>query len=136
MIFGFAQMRALPTRFNDDPSRASRPFDRDRDGFVLGEGAWMLTLETEAHAEARARIYAWVEGYASTCDAYHRVQMEPSGEHIVRAMALAVERAGRRLEEIDYISYHGTSTPLNDVVEVRCVRRLLGPLAERVPGNL
>jgi 3-oxoacyl-[acyl-carrier-protein] synthase II len=129
-------MRAVSTRYNDAPAEASRPFDRGRDGFVLGEGAWIVVLEDEARARARgARPYATVEGYGSTCDAYHRVQMDPDGEQIVRAMRLAVERAGRALEEIGYVNYHGTSTVLNDAVESRCVRRLFGRLADRVPGS-
>ena len=136
MIFGFSRMRAVSVRYNDRPASASRPFDRGRDGFVLGEGAWMMVLEREARARARgAHVYAIVEGYGSTCDAYHRVQMDPEGEQIVRAMQLAVERAGRRLEEIGYVNYHGTSTVLNDAVESRCVRRLFGPLADRLAGS-
>jgi len=136
MILGFTRMKVMATRFNDTPSRASRPFDRDRDGFVLGEGAWMLTLEREDRARARgAHIYASVDGYGSTCDAYHRVQMDPAGEQIVRAMRLALERAGRTADQIGYVNYHGTSTPLNDAVEARCVRRLLGPSADRTPGS-
>ena len=136
MIFGFSRMKVVATRFNERPAEASRPFDRLRDGFVLGEGAWMLALELESRARARgARIYACIEGYGSTCDAYHRVQMDPEGEQIVRALRLAIERSGRAVEEIGYINYHGTSTPLNDAVEVRCVRRMFGPLAERVPGS-
>jgi len=136
MILGFSKMRAVSTRFNDTPDGASRPFDRDRDGFVLGEGAWMVVLEREERARARgARIYAAVEGYGSTCDAYHRVQMDPDGEQIVRAMTLAVERSGRALDEIGYVNYHGTSTQLNDAVESRCVRRFFGARAERVPGS-
>jgi 3-oxoacyl-[acyl-carrier-protein] synthase II len=136
MIFGFSKMRAVSTRYNDTPAEASRPFDRDRDGFVLGEGAWMVVLEREDRARARgAPIYAIVEGYASTCDAYHRVQMDPEGEQIIRAMRLAIDRSGRPIEEIGYINYHGTSTVLNDAVEARCVRRLFGPLAGRVAGS-
>ncbi|HXG56208.1 MAG TPA: beta-ketoacyl-[acyl-carrier-protein] synthase family protein [Vicinamibacterales bacterium] len=136
MMFGFSKMRAVSTKYNDRPSEASRPFDRDRDGFVLGEGAWMLVLEREDRARARgARVYATVDGYGSTCDAYHRVQMDPQGAEIVRAMSLAVERSGRALEEIGYVNYHGTSTQLNDAVEARCVRRFLGARAERVPGS-
>jgi 3-oxoacyl-[acyl-carrier-protein] synthase II len=136
MIFGFSRMKVVATRFNDCPGQASRPFDRDRDGFVLGEGAWMVVLEREERARARgARVYATVEGYASTCDAYHRVQMDPRGEQIVRAMRMAIERSGRALEEIGYINYHGTSTQLNDAVEVRCVRRLFGTLADGIPGS-
>jgi 3-oxoacyl-[acyl-carrier-protein] synthase II len=136
MIFGFSKMRAVSTRYNDAPAEASRPFDRGRDGFVLGEGAWMLTLEREDRARARgARIYATVDGYASTCDAYHRVQMDPDGEQIVRAMSLAVQRSGRSIEEIGYVNFHGTSTVLNDAVEARCVREVFGARADRVAGS-
>jgi 3-oxoacyl-[acyl-carrier-protein] synthase II len=136
MLFGFARMQAVSTRYNERPEEASRPFDRGRDGFVLGEGAWMVVLEREDRARARgATIYATVDGYGSTCDAYHRVQMDPAGAEIVRAMQLAVGRSGRALEEIGYVNYHGTSTVLNDAVESRCVRRLFGRLADRVPGS-
>ena len=135
MIFGFTKMRAVATKYNDRPAAASRPFDRGRDGFVLGEGAWMVVLEREDRARARgARVYATIDGYGSTCDAYHRVQMDPDGEHIMRAMRLAVERSGRALDEIGYVNYHGTSTVLNDAVESRCVRELFGG-ATRVPGS-
>ena len=136
MIFGFSRMRAVSTRYNDTPHAASRPFDRGRDGFVLGEGAWMMTVERAERARARgARIYATVEGYASTCDAYHRVQMAPDGEQIIRCMSEAIQRSGRAVEEIGYVNYHGTSTQLNDAVESKCTRRVLGRLAERVPGS-
>src|SRR5438309_3837907 len=136
MIFGFSRMRAIATRYNDAPAEASRPFDRARDGFILGEGAWMVVLEREDRARARgARIYAPIDGYGSTCDAYHRVQMDPEGEQIVRAMALAIERSGRRRDDIGYVSYHGTSTVLNDAVESRCVRQLFGDHAERLAGS-
>jgi 3-oxoacyl-[acyl-carrier-protein] synthase II len=136
MIFGFSKMRAVSTRYNDMPAAASRPFDAGRDGFVLGEGAWMTVLEREDRARARgAHIYATVDGHGSTCDAYHRVQMHPDGEQIVRAMRLAIERSGRALEEIGYVNYHGTSTVLNDAVESKCVRQLFGPMADRVPGS-
>jgi 3-oxoacyl-[acyl-carrier-protein] synthase II len=136
MIFGFSKMRAVSTAFNDTPAAASRPFDAGRDGFVLGEGAWMLVLEREERARARgARVYATVDGYGSTCDAYHRVQMDPDGEQIVRAMQMAVDRSGHAPEEIGYVNYHGTSTVLNDAVESRCVRRLFGGLADGVPGS-
>ncbi|MBI3492075.1 MAG: beta-ketoacyl synthase, partial [Acidobacteria bacterium] len=112
------------------------PFDKGRDGFVLGEGAWMLVIEREDRARARgAKVYASIDGYASTCDAYHRVQMAPDGEEIVRAIELAITRAGRRPEEIGYISYHGTSTMLNDVVESRSVRRVFGDHADRLAGS-
>jgi 3-oxoacyl-[acyl-carrier-protein] synthase II len=136
MIFGFSKMRVVATRYNDNPAAASRPFDRDRDGFVLGEGAYMLVLEREDRARERgARVYATIDGYGSTCDAYHRVQMNPDGEQIVRAMRLAIERSGHPLEEIGYVNFHGTSTVLNDAVESRCVRHLFGRLADRVPGS-
>ncbi len=136
MIFGFSKMRAVATRYNDYGAEASRPFEKSRDGFVLGEGAWMLVLEREERARARgAHIYATVDGYGSTCDAYHRVQMDPQGEQIVRAMSLAVERSGHAREEIGYVNYHGTSTVLNDAVEARCVREFFGPLADRVAGS-
>lgn len=136
MIFGFSRMRAVSTHYNDRGAEASRPFDRGRDGFVLGEGAWMLTLELESRAHARgARIYATIDGYASTCDAYHRVQMDPDGEQIVRCMQTAIARAGRAAGEIGYINYHGTSTQLNDAIEARCTRLAFGALAERIPGS-
>jgi 3-oxoacyl-[acyl-carrier-protein] synthase II len=136
MIFGFSKMRAVPTTYNDRPAEASRPFDLDREGFVLGEGAWMVVLEREDRARARgATVYATVDGYGSTCDAYHRVQMDPDGEQIVRAMQLAIERSGRPIEDLGYVNYHGTSTVLNDAVEARCVRRLLGARASAVPGS-
>jgi len=136
MIFGFSKMRVVATRYNDAPDAASRPFDRGRDGFVLGEGAWMVVLEREDRARARgARVYATIDGYGSTCDAYHRVQMHPDGQQIVHAMRLAVQRSGHTLEEIGYVNYHGTSTMLNDAMEARCVRELLGPLADSVPGS-
>ena len=136
MIFGFARMRAVSTRYNERPMAASRPFDRDRDGFVLGEGAWMFVLEREDRALARgATCYARIEGYGSTCDAYHRVQMDPDGDEIVRCLEIAVQKSGRHAEEIGYINYHGTSTQLNDAIESRCVRRFFGDHADRVPGS-
>jgi 3-oxoacyl-[acyl-carrier-protein] synthase II len=136
MMFGFGRMRAVSTHYNDRPAAASRPFDRGRDGFVLGEGAWMLVLEREDRAIARgATRYARIEGYASTCDAYHRVQMDPEGHEIVRCIESALARANRRVEEIGYINYHGTSTQLNDAVEARCVRRVFGRHADAVPGS-
>jgi 3-oxoacyl-[acyl-carrier-protein] synthase II len=136
MMYGFSRMKAVSMAYNDTPSLASRPFDRGRDGFVLGEGAWMVTLEREDRARARgARMYASIDGYASTCDAFHRVQMAPSGVEIVRAMTLALDRGGRRPEEIGYVNFHGTSTILNDAIESRCVREVFGPHAERLAGS-
>ena len=136
MMFGFSRMRVVSTAYNETPALASRPFDRGRDGFVLGEGAWMMVLEREDRARARgARVYASIDGYASTCDAYHRVQMAPDGIEIVRAMTLALDRSGRAPEQIGYVSYHGTSTVLNDAIESRCVRQLFGRHAERLAGS-
>jgi 3-oxoacyl-[acyl-carrier-protein] synthase II len=136
MIFGFSRMKAVSMAYNEQPAQASRPFDKGRDGFVLGEGAWMLVLEREDRARARgATIYASVDGYGSTCDAYHRVQMAPDGEQIVRAMSLAVARSGRARDEIGYVNFHGTSTVLNDAVESRCVRQMFGAHAERLAGS-
>lgn len=136
MIFGFSRMKVVSMAYNDCPEEASRPFDKGRDGFVLGEGAWIIVLEREDRARARgARIYASIDGYASTCDAYHRVQMAPDGKEIVRAINLAIEKSGRRQEEIGYVSYHGTSTILNDAVESRCVRQVFGDHAERLVGS-
>ena len=136
MIFGFCRMRVTSTKYNDRPAEASRPFDRGRDGFVLGEGAWLMTIEREERARDRgAKIYATVDGYGSTCDAYHRVQMDPDGTEIVRAIELALKRSGRPREEIGYVNYHGTSTTLNDAVESRCVRRVFGSRADSIPGS-
>ena len=136
MIFGFSRMKVVSMAYNDRPAHASRPFDKGRDGFVLGEGAWMMAIEREDRALARgATIYAAIEGYASTCDAYHRVQMAPHGEEIVRAMSLALERSGRRHDEIGYVNYHGTSTVMNDAVESRCVRQVFGDHADRLAGS-
>ena len=136
MMFGFSRMRVMPGSFNGTPAEASRPFDRGREGFVLGEGAWMMVLEREDRALARgAKRYASIDGYGSTCDAYHRVQMAPSGEEIVRAMSLAIERSGRPLRDIGYVNYHGTSTQLNDAVESRCVREVFGAYADRLAGS-
>ena len=136
MIFGFSRMKVVSMAYNERPAEASRPFDSARDGFVLGEGAWMMVLEREDRARARgAKIYASIDGYGSTCDAYHRVQMAPAGDEIVRALAIAIERSGRRREEIGYVSYHGTSTVINDRVESHCVRQVFGPLADRLAGS-
>lgn len=136
MMFGFSRMRVVSSAYNERPNEASRPFDRGRDGFVLGEGAWMVVLEREDRARARgATIYASIDGYGSTCDAYHRVQMAPDGKEIVRALELAIGRSGRALEEIGYVNFHGTSTLLNDAVESQCVRQVFGAQAERLAGS-
>jgi 3-oxoacyl-[acyl-carrier-protein] synthase II len=136
MMYGFSRMRVVSMAYNDTPALASRPFDRRRDGFVLGEGAWMVTLEREDRARARgARIYASIDGYGSTCDAFHRVQMAPDGVEIVRAMSKAIDKSGRARESIGYVNFHGTSTVLNDAIESRCVREVFGTHAERLAGS-
>lgn len=125
-VAGFSNMKALSTR-NNDPERASRPFDSGRDGFVLGEGAGMVVLETLNHAKKRnAKIYGELAGYAATADAYHLTHPHESGEGAVRAMRLALNNAGLELDEIDYVNAHGTSTPLNDKIETLAIKNVFG----------
>jgi 3-oxoacyl-[acyl-carrier-protein] synthase II len=136
IMTGFCIMRIVSSSFNETPEAASRPFARDRDGFVLGEGAWMFVMEREETARERgARIYAEVAGYGSTCDAYHRVRLDESGEEPARARRLAMKEAGVDPQQIDYLNYHGTSTDLNDRVETRAVKLAFGTHATRLPGS-
>ncbi|MDY7015534.1 MAG: beta-ketoacyl-ACP synthase II [Cyanobacteriota bacterium] len=129
---GFGSMRALSTR-NDDPAHASRPFDRDRDGFVMGEGCGILLLEDLQQALDRgAKIYAEIVGYAMTCDAYHMTAPIPEGYGATRSMELAMADAGVTPAQIDYINAHGTSTPANDKTETKAIKKALGQEAYRV----
>ena len=133
---GFVMMRIVSTGWESDPPRASRPFCADRDGFVLGEGAWMFVLEDSQRARARgAKIYGEIRGYGATCDAHHRVRLDETGEEPARAMSLALKEAGLRPDAVDYLAYHGTSTELNDRVETRAVRRAFGRRAAVLPGS-
>jgi 3-oxoacyl-[acyl-carrier-protein] synthase II len=131
-VGGFANMRALSTR-NEDPQRASRPFDRDRDGFVIAEGSGMLVLESLEHAEARgARIYAEVAGYGANGDAYHITSPAPGGEGASMCMQLALADGGIDPLEVDYINAHGTATPYNDANETLAIKRVFGEQAARL----
>lgn len=130
---GFDVLRAMSTR-NDDPQRASRPFDRERDGFVMAEGAGVLVFEELDHARRRgARIYAEVLGFGMTADAHHITEPDPEGESLCKAVRDALRMAEVRPEEVDYINPHGTSTPLNDRVETKAIRTVFGKHADRVP---
>jgi len=134
ILSGFCLMRILTESWNACPRGGSRPFSRDRDGFVLGEGAWMYVVERERSARERgAPVYAEIAGYGSTCDAYHRVRPDESGIEPARAMALALEDARTDAAHLDYVNLHGTSTVLNDRIETRALKLALGGAARRTP---
>jgi 3-oxoacyl-[acyl-carrier-protein] synthase II len=132
-LASFCVLQAVSTKYNDTPEKASRPFDADRDGFVMSEGAGILLLEELEHARKRgARIYAELAGYGCTCDANHLTAPHPEGRGAIKAMRLAVEDAGLKPEDIDYINAHGTSTPVNDPVETKAIKDVFGEQARKL----
>jgi len=134
ILAGFAVMGVLTRSWNHEPEFASRPFSADRDGFVLGEGAWMYVVERESSARRReAPVYAEILGYASTCDAHHRVRLDESGIEPSRAMHMAIEDAGVMRSDVDYVNLHGTSTRLNDRIETRALKLCFGERADQIP---
>lgn len=136
IVRGFQLMRIMTQRWNTEPERGSRPFSRDRDGFVLAEGAWFFVLEERERAVARgARIYGELVGYGSTCEAYHRVRLEECGEEPARSISMALDEAGIAPEQVGYLQYHGTSTELNDRIETAAMKLAFGAHAYRVPGS-
>ena len=133
ILAGFNLMTVLTKDWNDHPAQASRPFSRDRSGIVLGEGAWIYVLEDYERARARgAKVYAEITGYGATCDAYHRVRLEDTGEEPARAMSLSLMDAGRTPAEIDYVNLHGTSTLLNDRIETQALKLAFGDSAHAI----
>jgi 3-oxoacyl-[acyl-carrier-protein] synthase II len=136
ILRGFQLMRIMSTRWNHAPERASRPFSKDRDGFVIAEGAWFFVLEDFEQARDRgARIYGEILGYGSTCEAFHRVRLEECGEEPARAIGMALDEAGVAPEAIQYINYHGTSTELNDRIETRAVKLAFNGHAYKMAGS-
>ena len=136
ILRGFQLMRIMSTRWNQEPHRASRPFSRDRDGFVIAEGAWFFVIEEMDQARARgADIYGEIAGYGSTCEAYHRVRLEECGEEPARAIGIALRDAGIEPPDVQYINYHGTSTELNDRIETRAVKLAFNGYAYKLPGS-
>lgn len=131
---GFCSMKAMSTRYNDTPTRASRPFDKGRDGFVMGEGSGILIMETLEHARARgARIYCEIAGYSATCDAYHVTSPDPEGKALSMAISKVLQQANLSPEDVSYINAHGTSTPYNDKFETLSIKQALGDHAYRIP---
>ncbi len=131
---GFCAMRAMPTNYNEDPARASRPFDANREGFIFSEGAGALVLESLAHAQARgARIYAEVAGHASSADGFHMAALDPEAAGPIRAMQWALQDSGVDPTEVDYINPHGSSTPANDAMETKAIKRVFGEQAYDIP---
>lgn len=136
VLRGFLLMRILSSRWNHEPARASRPFSADRDGFVLGEGSWFFVVEEMERARARgAPIYGEIAGYGSTCEAFHRVRLEECGEEPARAIQLALKEGGVPAEAVQYVSYHGTSTALNDRIETLAIKLAFGAHASRLAGS-
>src|SRR5882757_987434 len=136
ILRGFLLMKIITTSWNAEPMRGSRPFSRDRDGFVIAEGAWFFVFESLERAKARgAHIYGEIAGYASTCEAYHRVQLEECGEEPAYTMTMALERAGVSSSEIGYLNYHGTSTQLNDGIETRAIKLAFNSHAYKLAGS-
>jgi 3-oxoacyl-[acyl-carrier-protein] synthase II len=134
ILAAFNLMTVLTSEWNEEPHRASRPFSRNRSGIVLGEGAWIYVLEELDHARNRgAKIHAEITGYGATCDAFHRVRLEESGDEPARAMKLALEDAGRQPEDLDYVNLHGTSTVLNDRIETSAIKLALDGRAIMTP---
>ena len=133
IMAGFCKMKVVSTKYNDTPESSSRPFDRERDGFVLGEGAWIFVVESEKHAVERgAKIYAEITGYGSTCDAYHRVAAKQDGIEPARAMDMAIRKAGIEPKEVQCVQLHGTGTKMNDVVETRAIKLVFNHSAPKV----
>ena len=136
LMAGFCRMKVVSSRYNAEPSRASRPFDRERDGFVLGEGAWMFVFESYERAQKRgAKIYAEVLGYGSTCDAYHRVAAKQDGIEPARAMKKAIESSGVDVKNIRCVNLHGTGTKLNDTVETKAIKLVFGKEAPSISNT-
>lgn len=131
---GFCSMKAMSTSYNDNPTTASRPFDKGRDGFIMGEGSGVLVMETLEHAQARgATIYCEISGYSATCDAYHITSPDPEGKALGAAMKNVVKEAGIKPEDVSYINAHGTSTPYNDKFETGAIKKAFGDHAYKLP---